>query len=1141
MPPGAPVRAPQNVSAASVTAPGAGVGPMAPVPPGTHGTVAGTAPQSGVPATYGAQGSMPAHPASGAQGAVPTASATHGTQASVPAHPTSGSVAPHTASYGAQDTASSAFGTPSGEESSSASAPFAGRAPATQSGQGALAPTGRVATVTLSPTEAPAHAGPSSPNLPTASGTHPFGATPPPVSVPSIAQSLHEGAYHPTGAASHPAPEAAHSSARPLLPGLSAHTASEAVAPAAVPAGREDAPRGDVEERVAALWRERLGLDFVGREENFLEIGGNSLTAAQLLNQVRDTFGVQLPLAALFEAPTVAGIAQRLEPLLRQAPQAQVSVELPLVPLPRTRELALSFVQERVWRLEQHLPGLSAYNIPFVLRLDGVVEAEILERGIQEIVHRHEALRTTYDVVDGRPVQRFHAHVRIPLTRVDLRGPLETREAEALRIAREDAAAPFDLVNGPVMRSTLVRLDTHVHMLVVSIHHIVCDTLSVALFVQELGQLYDAFIQGRPSPLPPLPIQYADFGQWQRQSIAEARLPEQEQWWRQRLAGMPRQIDLPTDRPRTAHSRTLNSARMTMELPPALARELSAFSRREGFTPYMTVLAAWQTLLHRYSGQTDLIVGTPIANRTRPELFPLIGYVAHSAAFRTRFVGEPTFRDMLAQIREEVNDAQARPDVPFEYLVEALVPGKDIGKGRMADSVFVFHSGVSAGAMTLELKGMRGSLVEVPGTPVQWGATLADLTLVLSESPGRLHGVLEYATELFDAAFAEHFMAHFQVLLSAALSKPDTQVSRLPLSTEAERRAWPTPRTVAGFTSVPALLADRRARQADAIAVSRGDAHWTWGQLGTQVRTLAERLRSLGVKDGAPVAVSLRPSPEKLIALWAVLEAGGAVVTLSPTDLGEVSLYAPEGARVPVLVTSRELVASVRVEASRTLYVEDVATPSEASIPEVPGRDGADTLAWLLPMGAGQPAWALGHLELSEFFVALDARLSPTDGGAWLSAGEAAADRPDLEALWALSRGLRVVFPSEQVTARLVNLGGAGRRAKAMDLSLIYFANDEDTLTGPKYELLIEGSKFADANGFSAVWTPERHFASFGGLYPQPAVVAAGVATVTKNLRLRSGSVVLPLHDPLLIAEQWSVVDNLSQGRVGMSVATGWH
>ncbi|MBE4753746.1 amino acid adenylation domain-containing protein, partial [Corallococcus sp. ZKHCc1 1396] len=926
---------------------------------------------------------------------------------------------------------------------------------------------------------------------------------------------------------------------RPLMPGLTAHAASAAVVPAPVPPGREDAPRGELEERVAALWRERLGMDFVGRDDNFLEIGGNSLTAAQLLNQLRDTFGVQLPLAALFEAPTIAGIAQRLEPMLLQAPQAPVSIELPLVRRPRTEVLPLSFVQERVWRLEQHLPGLSAYTIPFVLRLEGVVDADALERGIQEIVQRHEALRTTYDVVDGRPVQRFHATMRVPLTRVELHGPPETREAEALRFAREDAAKPFDLVHGPVMRATLVRLEARHHLLVAGIHHIVCDTISIALFVQELGQLYDAFLQGRPSPLPPLPLQYADFGAWQRQSIAEARLPEQEQWWRQRLAAMPRQIDLPTDRPRPATS-PLTSARLAVDFPETLARELSAFARREGFTGYMTVLAAWQTLLHRYSGQSDLIVGTPIANRTRPELFPLIGYVAHSAAFRTRFVGTPTFRDMLAQIREEVNDAQERPDVPFEYLVEALIPGKDIGKGRMADSVFVFHSGASAGATTLELTGLRGSLVEVPDTPVQWGATLSDLTLVLFESAGRLHGALEYATELFDTGTAKRLMEHLQVLLSAALADPDTQVSHLPLATEAERRAWPHPRALSGSPSVPALLAHRRARQADTVAVSRGDAHWTWAQLGARAGTLASRLKSLGVGDGTPVAVSLRPSPEKLAALWGVLEAGGAGVALGPSDLGGLPGYAPEGARVPVLVTSRDLVTSVRVEASRVLYVEDVLSSEEpASAREEAANAGA--LAWLLPRGAGQPAWALAHQELAEFFVGLDARLSPTEGSAWLAAGESAPDRPDLEALWALSRGLRVVFPPEQVTARLVNLHGGGPRAKAMDLSLIYFANDEDSITGPKYELLLEGAKFADANGFSAVWTPERHFHSFGGLYPQPAVISAALAAVTKNLRLRSGSVVLPLHDPLLIAEQWSVVDNVSQGRVGLSVATGWH
>ncbi|RKI67440.1 amino acid adenylation domain-containing protein, partial [Corallococcus sp. AB049A] len=902
------------------------------------------------------------------------------------------------------------------------------------------------------------------------------------------------------------------------------------------PPGRDDAPRGDVEERVAALWRDRLGLEFVGRHDDFLELGGNSLTAAQLLNQLRDAFGVNLPLAALFEAPTVAGIAERLEPLLREAPQAPVSTELPLVPLPRDGELPLSFVQERVWRLEQHLPGLSAYNLPVVLRLEGDLDAAVLERGIQEIVQRHEALRTTYDAVDGRPVQRFHARMHVPLTRVELRGPMETREPEALRIAREDAAKPFDLIHGPVLRTTLVRIDVKQHLLIVSIHHIVSDTMSLALFVQELGQLYDAFLQGRPSPLKPLPLQYADFGAWQRRGLATGRLAEQDQGWRQRLAGMPRRLDLPTDRPRS-NEPVIASARMLVDFPPALAHELLAFTRREGFTGYMTVLAAWQSLLHRYSGQTDVVVGTPIANRTRPELMPLIGYVAHSAAFRTRFSEGLTFRELLAQVRGEVADAQTRPDVPFEYLVEALIPGHDIGRGRMTDSVFVYHTGASS-SETLELIGLRGSLVEVPGTPVQWGSTLSELTLVLFEHPTRIHGALEYAKDLFDAATTARLVEHFQVLLAAALANPDLPVAHLPLTTDDERRAWPTPRATPGLVAVPTLLAERRARQGGDTALSQGDTHWTWSELGARADALAARLTALGVKAGTPVAVCLRTSPEKLAALWAVLSAGGACVTLGPSDLGHLPVYAPEGSPVPVLVTTRGLVASVRVDAARVVYVEDLQASSAA-----PAASNVEphALAWLLPAGRGQPAWALGHRELAEFFSGLDTRLSPPDGGAWLSASEPSSDRPELEALWALTRGLRVVFPPERITAGLVNLHGGGPRAKAMDVSLIYFANDEDTLQGPKYELLLEGARFADANGFSAVWTPERHFHSFGGLYPQPAVVAAGIATVTKHLRLRSGSVVLPLHDPLLIAEQWSVVDNLSQGRVGLSVATGWH
>nr|WP_256560316.1 non-ribosomal peptide synthase/polyketide synthase [Myxococcus dinghuensis] len=910
--------------------------------------------------------------------------------------------------------------------------------------------------------------------------------------------------------------------------------------PAQEPTGRADRPRGNVEERLAALWRARLGVEFVGRDDDFLEIGGNSLMAAQLLNQVREEFGVQFQLAVLFEAPTVSSLARRIEPLLSLSTPAAPSREQPLAPVSRVGEVPLSFVQERVWRLEQYLPGLSAYNIPVLLRLDGDLDVPTMERALQEVVQRHEALRTTYDTVDGRPVQRFHASFRIPLPVVEVHGATpEAREVEAMRLAREDAGAPYDLVRGPVVRTTLLRLEPRRHILIAGIHHVVSDTLSMGIFLNELGQLYAAIKQGRPSGLQPLPVQYADFGAWQRRGIRDGHLVDQEKWWRTRLAGMPRRIDVPTDRPRPENS-PLTSVRMPVAFSPTFSRELTAFGKREGFTPYLLVLAGWQALLHRYSGQTDIVVGTPIANRTRPELLPLIGYVAHSVAFRTSFGDDPTFRELLVRVRQELNEVQSRPDVPFEYLSESVLPGKDIHRGRMTDTVFVYHNALGTGAGALEMVGVRASMAEIPDGPVQWGATLSDLTLVLGEEPGQIRGALEYATELFDERTARGMMAHLEVLLASGLANPDARISNLGLGTAAERADWPAPLSLkTSPTSVPAQLDGRATRHSRSVAASQGEHAWTWDTLSARAHAIARRLLSMGLRNDEPVAVCLPPSPTKLAVLWGILEAGGAVVTVSPSGLSELSTYAAPDGRGPLLVTRKDGVASARLDPSRVLYEESLSDlPVQAS---GAGARGAGTVAWLMPQGPGRPAWVLGAGELAALFDAMDERLRPIEGGTWVAATEPTADCPELEQLWALSRGLRVTFPSERVASRLVHLRGEGPRSRAMDMSLIYFANDEDSLKGPKYELLIEGAKFADAHGFSAVWTPERHFHSFGGLYPQPAVVAAALATVTRNLKLRSGSVVLPLHDPMQVAEQWSVVDNLSNGRVGLSVATGWH
>ncbi|REG14281.1 non-ribosomal peptide synthase protein (TIGR01720 family)/amino acid adenylation domain-containing protein/natural product biosynthesis luciferase-like monooxygenase protein, partial [Archangium gephyra] len=932
-----------------------------------------------------------------------------------------------------------------------------------------------------------------------------------------------------------------------VTPALARLDAAPAAAPVEAPAPvREDMPRGEIEERVAALWRARLGVEHVGRDDSFLELGGNSLMAAQMLTQMRDTFGVNLPLADLFDSPTVAGIAARIEALLQSAPQQQQKSQqktLKLAPLTRDGELKLSYVQERTWRLEQFLPGLSAYNIPFVLRLEGALDARLLERAIQDVVQRHEALRTTYDIVDGRPVQRFHAKVHVPLEVLVLDGTPEQREAEALRLAREDAARPYDLVKGPVLRTTLLRLREDVHILVGGIHHIVSDTLSITIFVHEMAALYVAMREGKPSPLPPMPVQYADFGHWQRRSVSENLLAEQQQWWRQQLAGMPRRMNLPTDRPRPA-SCPLTSERMSADFPPALANELVAFGRREGFTSFVILLATWQALLHRYSGQTDIVVGTPIANRTQPELQPLIGYVAHSVALRTDLGGDPTFRELLGRVREVLLGAQNHPDVPFEQLIEELFPQHDIGRGRITDSIFVLHS--NAAGDSQQLPGLRASLIDVPDGPVQWGATLSDLTLVFREVPGQLHGALEYATELFDASTARRMIEQLQMLLTAGMAQPDERISRLPLLTQEEKKQWLQPRPSPSSPTSPSvreLLARRAESAPQAEAVVRDGRTWTLGELRARGRALASRLHALGVKRGEPVVVCLQPSPEKLLALWGVLEAGASVMTLGPSELGSLPHYAPEGASTPVLLTWRGLVTAQRLEPSRVLYVESFEdAPAEASA--VAGEEAApraEDPAWLMPAGASQPAWVLTQGGLLHLFESLDARLKPSEGGTWLAAAESAVERPELEWLWALSRGLRVLFPSQEVSASLLHLRGGDVRSRAVDLSLMYFANDEDSMRGSKYELLMEGVKFADAHGFSAVWTPERHFHSFGGIYPQPAVLSAAVAAVTRRLRLRAGSVVLPLHDPLLVAEQWSVVDNLSNGRIDVSVATGWH
>lgn len=448
------------------------------------------------------------------------------------------------------------------------------------------------------------------------------------------------------------------------------------------------APRTPVEELVANSWQQVLGVAQVGAYDNFFALGGHSLLATQVVSRVRDAFGIELPLRTIFEAPTVAALAERIG---QMQPTATLDAA-PIVPVPRDGALPLSFAQQRFWFFDQFEPGSPLYNIPDAVRLVGTLNVEALHQSFNTIVRRHEILRTTFPTVDGQPRQQIAPELAVPLPIIDLTHlPLAEREADVQRRARIEAMRGFDLQRGPLVRATLLRLGATEHVALLTMHHIVADGWSTGVLIRELAALYTALAHGQPTPLPALPIQYADYAAWQRQHLQGAIRDAQLNYWIEHLRGAPPLLELPTDRPRPA-VQTNQGGHHRFTLPPALLDDLHALSRQEGATLFMTLLAAWQTLLARYSGQTDISVGTPIANRTQGATEALIGCFINTLALRTDLSGDPPFRALLGRVRETALGAYAHQDLPFEMIVDALQPARNLNYPPLFQVMFILQN-----------------------------------------------------------------------------------------------------------------------------------------------------------------------------------------------------------------------------------------------------------------------------------------------------------------------------------------------------------------------------------------------------------------------------------------------------------------
>ena len=658
------------------------------------------------------------------------------------------------------------------------------------------------------------------------------------------------------------------------------------------------APRTAVEEILAEIWAEVLKLDKVGIDDNFFELGGHSVLATQVHSRIRLAFELDIPLRSLFENPTVASLAAHFEGVQNEAPRLQT---LLTSSISSQKSLPLSFAQQRLWFLNQLEPDSQVYNERKTLRLRGRLNRKALQKALDTIVKRHEVLRTTFSSVDGKPIQIIHegGNVQPEMTAIDLMGLSDEQRGDELdRLLSELTHRPFDLRKDWPLRGTLIRLGDEEHVLLFIIHHIVFDGCSSDILFRELSALYKAFCQGKGSTLKDLPIQYADYAVWQKEWLQGEVLQQQLSYWKRQLKGVS-PLELPTDHPRPAVVGHLGQTK-TLKFQPALARDLKNLSRQEGVTLFITLLAAFQTLLHRYSGQDDIVVGSPVAGRTREEVEGLIGFFVNTLVLRNDFSGSPTFRELLARVRKNALDAYSHQDVPFEKLVEELQPERDLSYNPFFQVMFQLGhyptQSVSPGDMNIE--------------EYEFGNDIAkfDLSVGLRDDERGLTGSVEYRIDLFDQTTIERMLGHFQTLLEGIVDDPHQPIGELPLLTEPEKHQllveWNDTKTeYPKDICIHNLFEAQVERTPDAVAVVFEDQQLNYREFNNRANQLAHYLIKLGVGPEVLVGICVERSIEMIVGLLGILKAGGAYVPLDSSNPKDRLGFVLEDTQVAIVIT----------------------------------------------------------------------------------------------------------------------------------------------------------------------------------------------------------------------------------------------
>ena len=682
-------------------------------------------------------------------------------------------------------------------------------------------------------------------------------------------------------------------------------------------------PQTDLELFLAKFWKEILAIEQIGIYDNFFELGGDSLKAAVLTNRLQQELGEFINVGDIFIAPAIDEFSKYLQQNYKNSlpeifksevtPTAEIKQqELYLTQkklneikrIPRDGELMLSFAQQRLWFIDQLEPDTPLYNISAAVRLKGSLNIIALEKTINEIICRHEILRTTFSTIEGRAIQIIAPNLSIPLTKTNLgQLPLNERETEAQRLANEEASQPFNLSKGPLIRMTLLRLTDEEFIFIVTMHHIISDGWSMEVFIREVVDIYGAFLIGKPSPLPELSIQYADFASWQRQWLQGEGLESQLAYWKQQLGNSPPILELPTDYPGPA-VQSFKGSRQFFKLSSELSKSLKELSQREGMTLFMTLLAAFKTLLFRYSNQEDICVGIPIANRTRAEIESLIGFFVNTLVLRTDLSGNPNFIELLRRVNKTAIEAYAHSEIPFEMLVDELQPSRNLSTSPLFQVMFVLQDDVMH---SFELPGLTMEFYDADS-----GTAKFDLTLVMTEEKEALSGFFEYNTDLFNVSTIERMIGHFQRLLESIILNPYQNGSTIILLGEPEKNQllieWN--KTDVKFPQdkcAHQIFEDRAAEMPEAIAVSMNGVELNYLELNRKANRLAHYLQQLGVAPETLVAICVERSIDMIVGIVAILKAGGAYVPIDPAYPSERIAFMVHDTRSPVILTQTAL------------------------------------------------------------------------------------------------------------------------------------------------------------------------------------------------------------------------------------------